>query len=113
MTKTIYVAGPMRGVPKYNFPHFDMAAQHLRYRGWYVVNPADRDRDKYEDIESWPEFATGELTDRFDIHDALRWDIGTLVTCDAICLLPEWEHSEGAQLEHRVATACGLDTYLW
>lgn len=40
----IYVAGPMRGYPEFNFPAFDRASDRIRSLGWPVLNPADLDR---------------------------------------------------------------------
>ena len=40
----IYIAGPMTGIDKYNFPAFDAAAQDLRDMGFHPVSPADIDR---------------------------------------------------------------------
>jgi hypothetical protein len=34
------------------------------------------------------------------------------VTCDAIQLLPGWENSRGATLEHHIAVALGLQIIL-
>ncbi|MGB3485339.1 MAG: DUF4406 domain-containing protein [Mycobacterium sp.] len=39
----IYVAGPMRGIPEFNFPAFHAAAAKLRADGHHVFNPAERD----------------------------------------------------------------------
>jgi hypothetical protein len=39
----IYVAGPMRGIPEFNFPAFHDAAARLRNEGHVVFNPAERD----------------------------------------------------------------------
>ena len=38
--KRIYVAGPMSGLPAFNFPAFHEAAADLRACGFDVVNPA-------------------------------------------------------------------------
>lgn len=42
----------------------------------------------------------------------LRGDLAALLDCDAILMLPGWEHSHGARLELAVAAAVGLRV-LW
>lgn len=39
----LYLAGPMRGIPEFNFPAFMSAAADLRAQGHIVFNPAERD----------------------------------------------------------------------
>ncbi len=51
MPKTIYISGPMSGLPECNYPAFNAAAAHLRALGYSVENPAenpdpDTDTDK-------------------------------------------------------------------
>ena len=64
----IYVAGPMRGFPLYNFPAFDAAAAELRRHGHTVISPADHDREmgfnEHTDTET-PEF----------LREAITWDL--------------------------------------
>ena len=37
----VYLAGPMTGLPQFNFPAFDNAEKDLQARGYDVVPPAD------------------------------------------------------------------------
>ena len=91
--KRIYVAGPMTGLPELNFPAFHAAALMLRERGWDVVNPAE--------LNPSPEIKWA---------DAMKSDIAALVTCDAIFMLPGWQKSKGALLEHRIAVDLFMPT---
>lgn len=90
MTKT-YIAGPMTGIKDLNFPAFHQAAEWLRGMGHEVVNPAEINPDHHMSWEA-----------------CMRSDIAELVTCDAIMLLPGWEDSRGAKLEHHIAERLGL-----
>lgn len=40
---TTYIAGPMSGIPDFNYPMFHRVAKHLRDRGVDVRNPAEND----------------------------------------------------------------------
>ena len=92
MTKRIYIAGPMTGLPELNFPAFHAMAAHLRSLGHHVVNPAEINVDP---AKGWAE--------------CMRADIRELVSCTAICLLPGWEKSRGASLEHHIAQSLGFE----
>ena len=100
---SIYIAGPMRNYPLYNFPAFDEAAKMWRQLSYVVYNPAEHDRamgfDEYAD-----EFNPGNL-------DSIQWDLEKVVESDAIYLLPGWEHSVGAQAELCVARWTGSEVY--
>lgn len=101
----IYVAGPMRGYPEFNFPAFDAAAALLRGMGHEVFSPAERDRGTGFD-------ETKNSLDGFDLHAAMRADLDYIVNqSDAIALLPGWEKSSGANIEKTVAEATGKTVY--
>lgn len=95
MTLRIYVAGPMTGYPDLNFPAFHAEAARLRALGHQVVNPAEINLDP---AASW--------------NDCMRADITQLVTCDTICMLPNWTRSPGATLECHIASALGFQVML-
>ncbi|CUR82612.1 DUF4406 domain-containing protein [Achromobacter xylosoxidans] len=86
-----YLAGPMSGYPELNFPLFHAEAKRLRESGHEVVNPAEIN----------PDITSGWA-------DCMRADIAALVTCEAIALLPGWQQSRGASLEHHIATQLGM-----
>jgi hypothetical protein len=88
VTITIQLVGPMTGLPNFNYDTFNAYAQILRDRGFVVHNPAENfDGDQTRD---YPEYIQAALN--------------TLLYSDAIFLLPGWEGSTGAALEHHVAT---------
>ena len=101
--KRVYCAGPMRSCVLFNFPSFDAAARILRRRGYDVVNPAEMDRRLGFDPAN-----PGEITPEF-IHQAMWRDIREIVECDSIAMLPGWEKSAGATVEHTVAEAIGCE----
>lgn len=107
----IYVAGPMRGIPNFNFPAFDAAAARLRNLGHQVCNPAERDRLTHGDAVC--DSATGDLEDvkhlGFNLRETLAWDLAWIAEhADAVAVLPGWEDSKGAKAETALALALGL-----
>ncbi len=105
-----YIAGPMRGLPNFNFARFDEAAERWREAGYGVVNPADHDRQVYPDIAEWPGFAKGDPAKcpEFDLRAALLWDLNEISTCDVLVLLPGYSTSSGARCEVAFAEALGI-----
>lgn len=105
-----YIAGPMRGIPEFNFPAFHEAERWARrYLGGNILNPAQRDIDAGFN----PTGLLGtddELADLgFDLAEAMRHDIAYIATeARRIVLLPGWARSSGARLEHAVADRCGV-----
>lgn len=100
----LYLAGPMRGYERHNFPAFDGAAAHLRSQGHEVFNPADHDREIgfSEDTVEVPE---GTL------QNMMRWDLARVMEVDAVAFLPGWQQSRGACAERTVAHYLGLPCY--
>lgn len=108
----IYLAGPMRGIPNFNFPAFDYAAEKLRAGGHFVFSPAEHDRKKNgAEIENNPTGDEALATEKtgFSLNEALAADTHFICTrAHAIALLPGWEKSSGAQAELALAKALGL-----
>jgi hypothetical protein len=90
--KTLYLSGPMTGLPDLNHAAFWAEASRLRALGYYVVNPAE--------VNSNPETPRQECLRR-DLIEMLR-------DCDTLALLDGWETSEGAFLEMFVARSVGI-----
>lgn len=97
----IYLAGPMTGLPEFNFPAFDRFADILSAAGYEVVNPAQMDRDVGFD-------PTSTVVSKEFLRDALRRDLSAICECDGIAMLPGWEKSGGARVEWTLACHLGL-----
>jgi len=98
----VYLAGPMRNVPLWNFPAFDYAQALLEGAGHQVFNPAQHDRAEGLDENDYP-----ELPDWFTLEKALQWDFARIIEAGNICLLDGWETSSGTAKELRVAEDIG------
>jgi len=99
----IYIAGPMTGYPKYNFPAFDKARDILE-PDWNVISPADMDRDLGFDPDD------GIVTAEF-LRDAMRRDIAAIMSVDALYALAGWEKSKGACAEIALAKWRGIPVH--
>jgi hypothetical protein len=113
----IYLAGPMRGIPEFNFPAFYAAADKLRAEGHFVFSPAERDNERHgTDISKGN--ATGDESKAakdhgFNLREALGRDLAFICAeADAIALLPGWGSSKGAIAERATALALGLKEIL-
>lgn len=85
--KTLYVCGPMTGLPGLNFRAFFEADKQLRDRGFEILNPADRAGRTEGMPWSW----------------YLRRCLKDVADADGLALLAGWERSKGARLEAHVA----------
>lgn len=100
--KTIYLAGPMRGIPWFNFPAFKVAREALRAQGHIVFCPAENDIARHgEDFSV--NCPTGDVSEigksiNFTIEQAIYEDLRfiSIGGCTTIAFLPGWEHSSGA-----------------
>lgn len=110
----IYLAGPMRGKPEFNFPAFYKAAKVLEYSGHIVFNPAKRDNELHgTDISKGNMNGDEELAKRdhgFDRRAALCHSLTWICQhAEGIAMLPGWEDSRGAVAELATAEAIGLE----
>jgi len=96
---TIYLSGPMTGLPDHNYPAFRAAAERLRAQGTKVISP-------HELPANCPGCSDEAMPHSWANH--MRADLAALLTCDVIMLLPGWEQSRGAQLEKTVAEAVNM-----
>lgn len=110
----IYVAGPMRGIPEFNYPAFNAATERLRTEGHTVFNPAEKDIEVHgTDISKGNDAGCIETASKnhgFSLRRALGDDTAWIcANADAIALLPGWENSKGAKAEKALAEALGLE----
>lgn len=122
MTKLLYLAGPMSGIPKFNYPAFQEAAGVLRTRGFSVRNPAEMDSPEVQRASMKCETGTfaelyekiGEPEHQCTWGDFLSEDVKLIADeVDAVALLPGWENSRGARLEAFVAYSVQKEVYLY
>jgi hypothetical protein len=102
----MYIAGPMSGIPQFNYPAFIKAAQHLRDLGHEVVSPAEMDSEEMKELAMASE--TGNWTDLGGSGeswgDVLAKDVKLVADeIEGVTMLPGWEKSRGARLEAFVA----------
>lgn len=115
MTLKVYLAGPMRGLPEFNFPAFHAAAATLRDMGYEVFSPAEQDEKR------WGADATAGIRDERSLDERLGLPSGgALRRClsddfnyivneaEGIAFLKGWERSSGALAEYMAARAIGL-----
>jgi hypothetical protein len=95
--KTIYLSGPMTGLPEFNYPRFREVAAKLRAAGHVVYNPAD--------FAHHGEFPARQAFSEYTAFICNR--------ADTIVLLEGWENSKGALAERALAENCKLDISLY
>lgn len=99
----IYIAGPMRGIKNANKEAFHDAAERLRSRGYEVINPVELNGEQDRECDADFQPSVGEL------WDCMKTDLIAIGDrCDAICMLPGWENSLGAQAEVALARFLGI-----
>ena len=107
----LYLSGPMTGLPQQNYPAFHAAAASLRRAGYRVVNPAEL--HPHSRLRRWQATMTAWLT-RTPAPALPTWGeymraaLVGLLRCEAIVLLPGWEHSRGARCEVSLAAELGM-----
>ena len=107
---TVYIAGPMRGKPFFNFPAFDQAKEVMEAKGFSVISPADLDRQIGFDPELLgSDYDWNDLNKcKFSLMDAIDRAVAALKKCQAIYMLKGWESSKGAKAEKALAEWMGL-----
>lgn len=96
MKQLTYLAGPMTGLPYYNYPAFHAAAAKLRAMGHTVLNPAENPAPP---CGTWQAY--------------MRMALAQLVQCQSIVMLPGWGYSRGAMIERELALSLGMEVVLF
>jgi hypothetical protein len=108
----LYLAGPMRNLPNFNFPAFDYAAERLRASGFEVFSPAERDRRVHGTLLEANATGSEDVAAKtvgFSLREALGADTAWIAQhADGIAMLPGWEKSSGSNAELALARALGL-----
>lgn len=90
---TLYIAGPMTGLPEFNYPAFNQAEKELKARGYITLNPASNVPNNPN--PTWLDF--------------MRMSLVQISQADGLALLDNWESSKGARIEVDLSHNLGLD----
>jgi hypothetical protein len=99
----VYLAGPMSGLPQFNFPAFYAATAALRAEGFEVISPAEL--DDQEDKGAALKSADGNPANaKRTWGEFLSRDVKVIADqgVEGIVFLPNWYKSRGARLEATV-----------
>ncbi len=97
--KTVYLSGPMTGMPEDNFPAFFEAAKRWREKGWRVISPAEEDIRLGGPLEH-----PTDVIIRRDLEIIMSLRVGQ----DAVVALAGWFASLGARAEVALAQWRGI-----
>jgi hypothetical protein len=109
----VYIAGPMRGYDRFNFPAFDKARDQWARAGYATISPADIDRasgtDGSDDTPYYPDTDSDRVRADVvrDIHSIFSLDPSK---GDKLALLEGWYDSTGALAEYALARWLGIPT---
>lgn len=111
MAKKYYLAGPMSGLPQFNFPAFAEAAAALRAEGHEIVSPAELDATNATESLKSQDGAGQAPEEYWKLLSAGVEKVGR--DCDGIILLPDWYNSRGAKIEAMVGLVAELDFFYY
>ena len=88
--ETVYISGPMSGLPHFNYPAFGAMERQLVRAGYGVRNPANIEGERLWTWQQWTKAA-----------------IQLQMDADVVYMLPGWRKSRGARIERRLALILG------
>lgn len=104
----LYIAGPMRGYPQFNFQKFDEVCKRVEDAGHIAIGPQRLDRLFGINEHSLEEQdITPALMRNFFRRDC----IAITDEAEGVVMLDGWECSSGSRFEYALATALGLPVY--
>jgi nucleoside 2-deoxyribosyltransferase len=103
-TPLVYLAGPMRGFPQFNFPEFDRWAGILRDLGFAVISPAEMDREAGIDEKT---LSDADITQQMK-REFMSRDCEAVCQADAVAVMPGWDKSHGAMIEVSLASVISI-----
>lgn len=100
----VYLSGPITNVPNYR-QEFESFANVFERLGYVVINPVHIADcligiNKLTEEEIWSK----EWRKIF-----LLEDVKAMLDCDLVVMLPNWKHSKGAKLEHKIAKMLNME----
>jgi hypothetical protein len=112
----LYLAGPMSGIPQFNFPAFDAATKALRALGHSVVSPHEEDTPAAQ-AAAWAspdgKHIDGGLGGETWAQILARDIVIVADKVDGVVFLPGWDKSRGARLEAFVGLLCQKKFYTY
>lgn len=107
----LYLAGPMRGYPDFNFPAFERASGDLRSQNYLVWSPHESDLEAEWAARQGSDYdpATGSAGDQAaTLRFFMVVDLPAVLGADAIAVLDGWQASVGCQVETYCAFQSGI-----
>lgn len=102
-----YLAGPMTGIPQFNFPAFFDAADQLRSAGHEIISPAELDDPEIRNAVLAADGTEGSAPGTWDEYLARDIKIVCDPAVEAVVVLDGWRRSKGATFETDVARRLG------
>lgn len=102
----VYIAGPMTGHPDYNRDGFEKGVAFCEEQGWIAINPWGVNALHEDKCPAGPKFTYENETHPWECW--LKASLRQMLTCQEILMLPGWEQSRGASIEHHLAESVGM-----